>query len=183
MDRHLVGQHLGELAHRAVLSSREVLGQLRRDEVGPADGAVEHRAAREHGDRPSLGVAERVREVGRGVAGGVQGRDPHGARGQLVAVADAHRRDVEVVVGGEHVGGTEPLGERGAARDVVVVDVRLEHVGDGQAAGRDQVEHPVEVALRIDDDGDLTVGRQVAAVPQGGGLDGEDLDHGLSPSR
>ena len=67
-----------------------------------------------------------------------------------------------------------------AAGDVVVVDVGLQHVGDAQAPLLGEVGDAVGVALGVDDHGDLAVGDEVAAVPQGRGLDGEDVDHGCS---
>ena len=47
--------------------------------------------------------------------------------------------------------------QRQPAGHVVVVDVRLEHVGDAHAPLLRQGEHPVDVTLRIDHEGDLAV--------------------------
>jgi hypothetical protein len=49
--------------------------------------------------------------------------------------------------------------------------VRLCNVGDLNAKLGGRLQHPVDVALRIDHEGDLPVGDQVAAVAQRRGLD------------
>ncbi len=48
----------------------------------------------------------------------------------------------------------------------------------------EQGEHPVDVALRVDDEGDLAVVDEVAAVSQGGGVDDDDgqVGHQKPPS-
>ena len=67
--------------------------------------------------------------------------------------------------------------QRQAAGDVVVVQVGLEDVGDPHPRPLRQGEHPVDVTLRVDHQGDLTVMGQVAAVAQGRGVDRDDGDH------
>src|SRR5690606_25470721 len=64
------------------------------------------------------------------------------------------------------------------AGDVVVVDVGLEDVGQRDAEVVEKVDDAVDVALRVDDGRDLAVGDEVAAVAEGGGLDGVDLHVG-----
>ena len=60
------------------------------------------------------------------------------------------------------------------AGHVVVVDVGLEDVGEPDVVFLEQVQHPVDVALRVDHERDLAVVDEVAAVAQGGRLDRDD---------
>ena len=93
-----------------------------------------------------------------------------------VAVDDADVGKRHVVVGRQRVGGAGCAGELQPAGDVVVVHVRLEHVGDLDARASGQVEDTVDVALRVHDHGDLAVVHQVAAVPQARRFDRQDSD-------
>src|SRR5579875_468499 len=78
-------------------------------------------------------------------------------------------------VGRHQVGGAGGPGEREPARDIVVVQVRLGHVGDPHPPFGGQREHPVDVALRVDHHRDLAVGGQVTPVTQRRRVDGQDL--------
>ncbi len=81
------------------------------------------------------------------------------------------------------VGRAGDLRKGQSAGDVVVVDVGLEDVGDEYTRRADELEHAVDVTLRVDHERDLAVMDEVAAVPQGRGLDGDDGDHqGRRPS-
>lgn len=102
---------------------------------------------------------------------------PH-APGDLDGVAVAQRGAPEghIVVGGDAVVGAGEPGQLQPAGDVVVVDVGLDHVGDLHTQPAGQGEDAVDVALGIDDDRGLSVGRQIAAIAQGRGLDHLDAD-------
>ena len=63
----------------------------------------------------------------------------------------------------------------GGAGDVVVVDVRLDDVGQPRAPIGQQPNDTVDVALRVDDDGTATGEDCVAPVAELRGLDGCDL--------
>ncbi len=63
------------------------------------------------------------------------------------------------------------------------MEVGLEHVRDLDALLLREGEHPVDVTLRVDDQRRRAVVGQVAAVSEGGGLDGDDLRHGQPRSR
>ena len=78
---------------------------------------------------------------------------------------------------------TGHLGQGQTAGDVVVVDVSLKNVSYPHAGGLSQPKHPVDVTLRVDHQGNLTVMDEVAAVPQGRGLDRDDGNHAHSVSR
>ena len=174
----VVGQLGGEPARRGVLVVHQRVRVVGAEQVGAAGGAEQQRAAGEHAEVLAVRL-EGVGQVGERVAG--RGDDGHAhRRADLDDVAVADRRPVEGdVVGGVHVvRGAGGLGEGQAAGDVVVVQVGLEDVGDADAGLAGEVEHAVDVALRVDDEGDLAVVGEVAAVAEGGGLDGDDGDHG-----
>ena len=78
------------------------------------------------------------------------------------------------VVGIHVIGGAGLAGQRQPAGDIVVVDVGFEDVGDPHTCGSSELQDPVDVALRVDHQRDPPVVDQVAAVPQGRGLDRED---------
>jgi hypothetical protein len=71
-------------------------------------------------------------------------------------------------------------GQGQAARDVVVVDVRLEHVGDGHTAVGGRHQDPVDVTLWIHHERGRAVGHQVTAVTQRRRVDHHNVDHGGS---
>jgi len=70
--------------------------------------------------------------------------------------------------------GASLTGERQPAGDIVVVDVGFEDVGDPDTSGSSEIQDPVDVALRVDDQRDPPVVDQVAAVPQSRRVDRED---------
>lgn len=121
-----------------------------------------------------------VGEVVVGVAGGGEDGDGEAAELQDVAVPDALPLELHRLVGGDEVGHPQRAGEVEATGDVVVVDVGLEDVGQSDPVGIEDLQHPVDVALRVDDQGGAAVADDVAAVPQRGRLDRHDLKHGPS---
>src|SRR6476620_11576566 len=70
------------------------------------------------------------------------------------------------------------------AGEVVVVDMRLEHVRDPHPLTARQLDNAVEVALCVDHERALTVVDQVTAIPERRGLDRNDrrCRHGNFPS-
>ena len=120
-------------------------------------------------------VAEEIGEVGERVAGGCQRSDAH---------PSTHLDDLSVRYGGageghvvlpiDEVPGTGSLREREAPGDVVVVDVRLEHVREAYAVLVEEVEDAVDVALGVDHEGDVAVVHEIAPVAQGRRLDRDD---------
>jgi hypothetical protein len=141
----------------------EGLGVLRPEEVGPAGRAEQQRAAGEDAVHAPVGVLEHVGHVGERVPRRVQHADPQLSGGDHVAIANGTSRERHVVVGRDEVLGADPPGEGQSAGHVVVVDVRLGHVGDADVAG--PVQDPVDVALRVDHHRHATVCDQIAAVP------------------
>ena len=138
------------------------------------------RRRRRRPSRRSAPSVERVAEVGEGVAGRGQRGDPHPvADRDGLAVADRGALEGDVVVLVDEVRRAGAAGERQPAGDVVVVDVGLEDVGEPDAVLLEQVQHPVDVALRVDHEGDLAVVDEVAAVAQRRGVDGEDGQVGV----
>ena len=101
---------------------------------------------------------QHVADVVVGVAGGVQHRKMHRPGVDGVAVGDGAPLVVDVVASGHDVLGAGGARQFQTAGDVVVVDVGFQHVGDPHAAVGGEVEYPVDVALRVDHDGDVTVG-------------------------
>ncbi len=65
--------------------------------------------------------------------------------------------------------------ELGRPGDIVVVDVRLHHVAQAGATSGEQLEDPVDIPLRIHDNGLAALHDRVAPITQLWGLDGEDL--------
>ncbi len=175
------GEHGREPVGGGVLAPGERRGVLGPEEVRPAGGPVEQRATGEHPVHPPVVVLEHVGQVREGVPGRVDRPQPQLPGAHDVAVMDGAPTEGHLVVGGDEVLGADPLREGQPAGHVVVVDVRLGHVGDADPGRPRQVEHPVDVALRIDRDRHPAGGHQVAAVAQRRCLQDADLDHGSSP--
>src|SRR5882757_9085787 len=96
-----------------------------------------------------------------------------------IAVADGAAGKLDVFSCGKNVFGPHRAGECQPAGHVIVVDVRLQHVSDPHIAG--QLQHPIDVALRVDDDGYLTIAHQIAAITQPGGFDDRYIHHVCAP--
>ena len=174
----LVREQVGQPVSRGVLVAHERVGVLVPEEVGTTGGAVQQRPAGKHADvlvAVCCGFAEQVGEVGERVAGGCQRGDAH---------PSTHLDDLSIRYGGSEEGhvvlaidevlSTGALREREATGDVVVVDVGLEDVGEPDPVLLEQGEDPVDVALGVDHERDLTVVNEVGPVTQRRGLDGND---------
>ena len=109
--------------------------------------------------------------------------DPHPVSdGDDVTITHRHPVEGDLVVGVEVVRGAGRVCEGVAAGDVVVVDVRLEHVRDAHTRGGGECEDAVDVALRIHNHRHRAVVGEVAAVAQRRGVDRNDGQHPGSPS-
>jgi len=95
-----------------------------------------------------------------------------------VPIGDAGPVEGHLVGGVDVVGRPGGPGQRQPAGHVVVVQMGLEHVGDPHTLGRGQVQHPVNIPLRIHHHGNVAVVREVAPVTQRGRVDRRDLDAG-----
>ena len=77
------------------------------------------------------------------------------------------------------VRGARRVGQRAAAGDVVVVNVRLEHMSDPHPFTLGEIDDAVDVTLRVDDESDLTVVGQVGTIAECLRVDGDDRGHGV----
>ena len=125
---------------------------------------MQHGATGENPHRVARGILQDVADVGVGVTGGVH--DLESERPDVNKVAVGHRAPLvtHVVTAGDNVFGTDCAGQFEAAGDVVVVDVGFKHVSDCHGVLVGEVEHSVDVALRIDDRCDAPVADQIAPV-------------------
>ena len=182
-DRRIVGQFRGQSLGRRVLRSGQRCPVSRAEQVRPPRRAVQQRPAGEHRGHPAGdGLLQHVRQVREGVPRRGDHPDSYlipDADG--VAVADRYPVEGDLISAVHVVGRAGHPGQGQAATDVVVVDVRLEHVGDPDAAPGGGGEHPVDVPLRVHDQGPPPVGGQVAPVTQGRGVDADQLDHLYTP--
>ena len=106
---------------------------------------------------------------------GCEGRDGEGADAELLPVRDRIALVGDLLLGPHEVGRRVSAGQDEPAREVVVVQVGLGDVRDPHARGLRGLLDPVRVPLRVDDERDLAVVDQVAAVPELGCVDGHDL--------
>ncbi len=120
--------------------------------------------------------------IGR-VLGGVTGRVHRAHReGPDVDVLEMERRSAPV--GGSGGGGQDEVGvgasgRLGSAGDVIIVEMRLEHHGEGAAVLVDGGEEPIDVTLGIDEHRHALVGEHMCRVAEAGRPDRRDV-HGLS---
>ena len=181
-DAGLVGEQVGEPVGRGVLVTDQRVGVLSAEQVRAPGGAVEQRASGEHADGAvepgcvgAAGVGQGVGEVGEGVPGSRQRGHPHPAPDlDGLRVADRGALEGDLVGGVDVVRRAGAPGQRQPTGHVVVVDVGLEDVGEPDTVLLEQVQHPVDVALRVHHERDLAVVDEVAAVTQGGCLDRDD---------
>lgn len=179
-DLGVVRQKVGQPVRRGVLVADQVVRVFGAEQIGAAGGAEEQRAAGEDahlsaGAACGVQVAQCVGEVGEGVARGGKHGEAHAVTDlDDVAVADLGPLEGDLVGAVDQVGRAGGPRESETASDVVVVDVGLEDVGQAHVVLGQQIEDPVDVALRVDHERDLAVVDQVAAVAQGRGLDRDD---------
>jgi hypothetical protein len=108
--------------------------------------------------------------------GGGDDPDPHDrADVDDVPVANRHPMEGHLIGRVDVVGGPGRPRQSQPAGHVVVVQVRLENVGDPDPACSRQGQYTVDIALRVDDHSHLPVVYQIAAVAEGRGVDGLDL--------
>ena len=181
VDLGVVGQQVGEPVRGGVLVADQVVGVLGAEQVGATGGAEQQRAAGEHADRAvdvrPVALCQGVGEVGERVAGGSQRGDAHPSTHlDDLSVRNGGAVEGHVVLAVDEVLGTGALRESEPAGDVVVVDVGLEDVGEAHVVLLEQGEDAVDVALRVDHEGDLAVVHEVAAVAERRGLDRDDGD-------
>ena len=123
-EDHLVERpvHIVGVGHRVLLA----------EQVRPPHGADEQRAAGEQERRvlAPRGVGDRVDDVLRRVAGRVAGHEPQGADVERGAVSQRPMLVGEGGPGPDQVGRAGQRGKLAAARDVVVVEMRLDDVAD-----------------------------------------------------
>ena len=152
-DVVLVRQH--DLVERAEHRPGVRQRVLRPEQVRPADRPDEQRAAGEQeqrlvGPRP---VGDRVGDVLRRVARRLENGEPQLAHVERLAVADRPVLVSELRTRSDHVRRAGQRGEVPPARDVVVVEVRLDDVTDSKVVLAGRIEIDVDVAPRIDDRG------------------------------
>ncbi len=175
-------QQVGQPSRRVVLSGGERGGVPRAEQIRAAGRAVQQRAAGEDaGHCPGHRVGHDIGQVGPGVARGGQDAYPHRPGLDHVPVADRCSAQRHVVGTVDVVRGTGLPGQGQAAGDVIVVDVRLEHVGHRHAAVGGHHQDPVDVTLRIHHERGRAVGHQVTAVTQRRRVDHHNVDHGGLP--
>ena len=153
------------------LRVRQGFGLVAAEQVSTPGGAVQHGPAGEYTVHRAGGVLQHVADVVMGVARGVQDAELDGPGVDGVSVGDGVSLVVDVVAGGHDVHRAGRAGQFQAAGEVIVVDVGFEYVGNLHAVVGDEVEYPVDVALRVDHHRGVTVGDQVAAVSETGGFD------------
>jgi hypothetical protein len=112
-------------------------------------------------------IVEDITHVLAGVAGRVDDAQAETCCIDHVAVVHAASRisDLLVAAGNDilcagHSGQLEP------ARHIIVVQVRLQDVGDALGVVAEQLNHPVDVTLRVNDNSRMIVDDHIAAVAQ-----------------
>ena len=161
-------------AHRPPLGSGKRFGELRSEEIGPADAAEEEGAAGEERDVCSVYV-DGEGDVVRRVTGGVEDAEPAEIGGDLGHVADLACGEVDVHPLRDDILGLRPTGEFEAPAHVVVVEVGLEDVGCAPPVPVKDFLDAIDVALRIDDDGGRSAADDVTAIAEVRSVDRDDL--------
>ncbi len=172
VDTGLVGQQRKSL-QRSVLECRELLGVLESEQVGAPGGTDEEASAGEHGGRHPVDQNE-ITRVFRCVAGGVQRPDREsGAALELLEMKGGYERESGSGPGRQDEVGARLGRQSSTPGEVVVVDVGFEDVCQRQVA--DLVAEPVDVALRVDDDGVGSVTNDVGRITEAGGAYRADI--------
>jgi hypothetical protein len=112
------------------------------------------------------------------MARGREGRDPKGPYCDLATIAERQALVCkrQILSLRQHVDGPKLAGQSQAPAHIVVVDVGLQHVGDGDTEGLGRSYVTLRLALGVDDDGDIAIMYQVAAVPQTFSIKGDGFD-------
>jgi len=146
---------------------------VRGDQIGTFDRAEQQGAPGEQ-RRVVVAVLDQVGQVGQGVPGSGDHPDTQAAGGELVPVAQRMPLEGDLVTGVDAIARTGTPGKLATAAQVVIVDVRLEHVRDRRAALTENHFDPVQVTLPIHHDAREPVGNDVTAVTELRRLDDVD---------
>ena len=183
-DLGVIGELRGQPVRRVVLVPDELVGVGRSQQIRAPRSAEEQRTTAEHDLAAGVlvvrgGIEENVGEVGERVAGRGEGLHRHG-RADLdnLGVDDGGALERHLVLGVDVVVRAAFLGQRVSAGHVVVVDVGLEDRLQCHTLIVEDAGDAVDVALGVDDERELAVVDDIAAVAEGGGLDGDDRRHG-----
>ena len=114
----------------------------------------------------ALALAQHPGQMAGSVAGGGHRGQDELPGGDLVAVPGRDPAEPHLLGRRHNVSRARRLRQRQAAGDVVVVDVRLQHVRDPGPGGLRGLQHPADVSLRVDDHRCLAVVDQVTAIAQ-----------------
>src|SRR6266567_3189377 len=144
-------------ASRAVLGPGQLEAVLASEQVGPPGRPVEERPSREDRD-DSPRMLDRVGQVVERMSWRGDDQYPQLASLDLIPVADTDPVEGDPVRRAHVVGGPHRAGEGEAARDVVVVDVSLEPVGDPDYTALRHRQDSVDVTLRVDHDRHRAIG-------------------------
>ena len=125
---------------------------------------MQHRPTGEYTMDRVGSVAQHVADVVVGVAGSVHDLQPDWTRVDDIAVSCRSTIVGDVVADRHHVLGSDGARQLQTTRDVVVVNVCLQYMGDRHATVVGQRQDPVDVALGVDDYGSAVVAYQVTAV-------------------
>jgi len=171
-DRDVVAQREHPITESVVSRPRKLLRELWPQQVNARDLSDEERTAREEVLR--VVRAAQVRDEIGDVLGSVSRRrnttDRELADVDDVAVRVRHMWIREFGVGAGMQRDRPKLRKRRRARDVVVVNVRLERIGDKHAEARSRAEIRVNVPVGVDEkrNAGLRVSDEVARVAQAG---------------
>ena len=178
VHRRIVGQYRREAMRGCVLRPGQLAGMRCAEQVWSPGRAIQQRAAGEDAGRPISGRYH-VGQVGVSVAGGSQYLHFHQrADFDHVAIADSSAVEGDGVSAVHVVPRAGGSRQRQSSRDVVVVQVGLEHVPDLHAEPARQGQNTVDVALRVHDDRSASVMREIAAIAERGCLHRDDLHAG-----
>lgn len=172
-------QRRQEAPYRTPLRTGEILGEGKAEKVGPAGGIDEEGASCAHDVAPALaafrgvGELDQVGEMVVRMAGGGDGSDLETSGQEAVPVVESAQLVGERhrLTGGDGVGGAGRPRKCQAAAHVVVVDMGLEHGGDGDPELLRLLQVRKRVPLRIDHHPHLAVADEVAAVAETNGIE------------
>ena len=151
-DRHRILVSQDHLVQRSMHQGGVRPGIRGTKQVRSSHRTYEQRSAREHQDGfvGPRSVGHRIADVLGGVAGRVERLEPERTEVEALPVANRVMLVAELGPGADDVARARQRGKLPAARDVVVVQVRLDDVRDPEAARARRVEIDVDVASRVD---------------------------------